>query len=227
MKIFPSVYEHSKIPSSCTGIYVGDDTVINFTRRGQEERTGTDHLLVSSEPAPLTVPCPNCAPHEEGSGVISSCLNCFLAGGILCRFEYAVSPIVFLAQARGGTCTRAVSDPADIVVHRAKYLLENGFGCYNVFKNNCEHFAIYCKTGKIDVHKRTIGHSGQAMSIIGGSISFLSSLPMRLVTTNVYGIALSAVGFYCTTRYASDIGMRSDVLEVPVERLHLVETFLG
>ncbi|KAL7137245.1 hypothetical protein ABFS83_10G079800 [Erythranthe nasuta] len=203
------------------GIYIGDNKVVHFTRRGQEVGTGTvlDLLLVSSGPNRSHIPCDTCIPPEEGHGVVSSCLDCFLAGGILYRFEYAVSPALFLAKARGGTCTLAVSDTNDLVVHRAKYLLENGFGCYNVFKNNCEDFAIYCKTGLLVLDQSTMGQSGQAVSIIGGPLAAVLSTPLRLVTTNVYGMAVTAVGVYCASRYAADVGMRSDVLKVPVEDL--------
>lgn len=178
-----------------------------------------DLILVSSGPARSHLPCPTCTPPEEGRGVVSSCLNCFLAGGILYRFEYSVTPAIFLAKARGGTCTLAVSDPHDTVVHRANYLLDNGFGCYNVFKNNCEDFAIYCKTGLLVVDQRTMGQSGQAVSIIGGPLAAVLSTPLRLVTTNVYGMAATAVGVYCASRYAADIGMRSDVVKLSVEDL--------
>ncbi|KAK6145747.1 hypothetical protein DH2020_022567 [Rehmannia glutinosa] len=207
--------------SQGTGIYLGEDKVIHFTRRGQEVGTGTvlDLLLVSSGPTRSHLPCPTCVPPEEGHGVVSSCLNCFLAGGILYRFEYAVSPALFLAKARGGTCTLAVSDSSDAVIHRAKYLLDNGFGCYNVFKNNCEDFAIYCKTGLLVLDQSTMGQSGQAVSIIGGPLAAVLSTPLRIVTTNVYGMAATAVGVYCASRYAADIGMRRDVAKVPVEDL--------
>ncbi|EEF28482.1 protein LEAD-SENSITIVE 1 [Ricinus communis] len=203
------------------GIYIGDDKVIHFTRRGQEVGTGTvlDFLLVSSGPAKSHVPCPECTMQEGGHGVVLSCLNCFLAGGVLYRFEYDVNPALFLAKARGGTCTLAVSDRNDVVVHRAKYLLENGFGCYNLFKNNCEDFAIYCKTGLLVVDQGTMGQSGQAASIIGGPLAAVLSTPLRLITTNVYGMALTAVGVYCVSRYATDIGMRKDVVKVSVENL--------
>ncbi|KAJ4823740.1 hypothetical protein Tsubulata_005557 [Turnera subulata] len=203
------------------GIYVGDGKVIHFTRRGQEVGTGTvlDILLVSSGPARSQVPCPTCTVQEGGHGVVRSCLNCFLAGGILYRFEYAVNPTLFLAKVRGGTCTLAVSDPNDVVVHRAKYLLENGFGCYNVFKNNCEDFAIYCKTGLLVLDQGTMGQSGQAVSIVGGPLAAVLSTPLRLVTTNVYGMAATAIGVYCASRYAADIGMRRDVVKVSVEDL--------
>ncbi|PKI48405.1 uncharacterized protein LOC116207308 [Punica granatum] len=205
------------------GIYVGENKVIHFTRGGQEVGTGTalDLLLVSSGPSRSRVPCPTCTPPEAGHGVVSSCLDCFLSGGILYRFGYSVSPAHFLAKARGGTCTLAVSDPNDLVVHRAKYLLENGFGCYNVFKNNCEDFAIYCKTGLLVLDQGTIGQGGQAVSIVGGPLAAVLSSPIRLVTTNVYGMAAVAVGVYCASRYAADIGsgMRRDVVKVSVEDL--------
>ncbi|KAI7744936.1 hypothetical protein M8C21_016835 [Ambrosia artemisiifolia] len=203
------------------GIYVGDDKVVHFTRRGQEVGTGTvlDVLLVSSGPRRSLVPCTTCTHTNDTNGVVSSCLNCFLSGGILYRFEYAVTPGVFLAKARGGTCTLALSDPNEIVVHRAKYLLDNGFGCYNVFKNNCEDFAIYCKTGLLVVDQRTMGQSGQAVSIIGGPLAAVLSTPLRLVTTNVYGMVATAVSVYCASRYAADIGMRRDVMKVDAEDL--------
>ncbi|CAI0462902.1 unnamed protein product [Linum tenue] len=207
------------------GIYIGDDKVIHFTRRGQEVGTGTvlDFLLVSSTPKTPLIPCPMCSPREEAgnNGVILSCINCFLSGGNLYRFEYVVNPALFLAKARGGTCTRAVSDPDDVVVHRAKFLLEeNGFGCYNVFKNNCEDFAIYCKTGLlVFINQTTMGQSGQAVSYIGGPLAAVLSTPVRLVTTNVYGMAAMAVGVYCISRYAADIDIRTDAEKVNVEDL--------
>lgn len=204
------------------GIYVGDDKVIHFTRgRGQEVGTGTvlDYILVSSGPTRSQIPCPVCHQAEEGHGVVSSCLNCFLSGGILYRFEYSVTPALFLAKARGGTCTLAVSDGDETCVHRATYLLINGFGCYNVFKNNCEDFAIYCKTGLLVIDQGTMGQSGQAVSIIGGPLAAVLSTPLRLVTTNIYGMAATAIGVYCASRYAADIGMRRDVVKVEAEEL--------
>lgn len=202
------------------GIYIGNDRVIHFTRRGQEVGTGTvlDLLLVSSGRR-SQVPCEVCSHQQDGHGVFSSCLNCFLAGGILYRFEYSVTPALFLAKVRGGTCTLAVSDPADVVIHCANFLLNNGFGGYNVFKNNCEDFALYCKTGLLVAENGTIGQSGQAISIIGGPLAAVLSTPLRLVTTNFYGMAATAVTAYCASRYATDIGMRRDVVKVSVEEL--------
>ncbi|XP_031384234.1 uncharacterized protein LOC116198059 [Punica granatum] len=206
------------------GIYIGDDKVIHFTRQGQEVGTGTfiDFLLVSS--SPTQVPCTTCTPAEEDHGVVVSCLNCFLSGGILYRFEYSVSAALFLAKARGGTCTLAVSDPPEFVVARAKYLLEYGFGCYNVFKNNCEDFAIYCKTGLIVLDNVAFGQGGQVPSIIGGPLVAAPATLLTLVTTNIYGMAVatvSAVATYCVNRYVADVGSgkRRNVVKVSVEDL--------
>jgi hypothetical protein len=210
------------------GIYVGDDTVIHFTRGGQEVGTGTfiDLLLASSGPKRSNTPCSVCGNEgtnataaTETNGVVSSCLNCFLAGGALYRFEYAVNPALFLAKARGGTCTLAMSDPSEKVVRRAKHLLSNGFRCYNLFRSNCEDFAIYCKTGLLLAERGVVGQSGQAISIIGGPLAAVVSTPFRLVTTNIYGMAVMAVGVYCASRYAADIGNRPDVVKVEVEDL--------
>lgn len=202
---------------------MGDNKVVHFTRgRGQEVGTGTvlDVILTSSVPKRSEVPCPICSQHEAGDdGVVSSCLDCFLAGGVLYRFEYAVNPALFLAKARGGTCTLAPSDPDEIVLQRAMHLLNNGFGYYNVFKNNCEDFAIYCKTGLLVVDQGVIGRSGQAVSIIGGPLAAVLSTPLRLVTSNVYGMAATSVVFYCASRFAADIGNRRDVSKVNVEDL--------
>ncbi|CAL5095189.1 unnamed protein product [Urochloa decumbens] len=168
------------------GIYVGDDKVIHFTRgRDQEVGTGTviDILLVSSAPKRSDTPCPVCTNEDndastETNGVVSSCLNCFLAGGALYRFE-----------------------------------------CYNLFKSNCEDFAIYCKTGLLVAERGVVGQSGQAISIIGGPLAAVISTPFRLVTTNIYGMAVMAVGVYCASRYAADIGNRRDVVKIEVEDL--------
>ncbi|XP_052198896.1 protein LEAD-SENSITIVE 1-like [Diospyros lotus] len=204
------------------GIYVGGDKVIHFTRWGQELGTGTvlDVLVTSSVPARAQVPCSTCTPTEEAHhGVLSSCLNCFLAGGVLYCYEYAVQRYLFLAKVRGGTCTLAASDPDDIVVHRANHLLKYGFGCYNAFKNNCEHFAIYCKTGLLVLDQRTMGHSGQADSLVSGLIAAAFSAPLRLTNTSIFDIGATAFRVYCESRIAADIGKRSDVVKVSVEDL--------
>ncbi|XP_073008400.1 protein LEAD-SENSITIVE 1-like [Typha latifolia] len=204
------------------GIYVGDGKVIHFTRAaGQEIGTGTslDWILFSSSSRSNTgTICTRCGDQSKLHGVIMSCLDCFLAGGNLYRFDYAVSPAFFFAKARGGTCTLAASDSSDDVLHRAKYLLNNGFGIYCLFKNNCEDFAIYCKTGLLVVTAFSVGRSGQLASLTA-AVSAVASSPLRFLTTSASGLAVVASGMYCIGRYVSDIGIRRDVEKIPVESL--------
>jgi len=204
------------------GIYIGDGKVVHFTRgRGEELGTGTvlDIFLLSSGPSHRADLCQTCNHQENSDGVVCSCLDCFLAGGALYRFEYSVSSALFLAKARGGTCTLAETDPPETVVHRATYLLENGFGCYNIFKNNCEDFAIYCKTGLLVIDRNPIGRSGQAASILGAPFAAIFSSPLRFLTTDITGMTVVAIGMYCLSRYAADIGVRRDVSKIAVDDL--------
>uniref|UniRef100_A0A0D6R3T4 LRAT domain-containing protein n=1 Tax=Araucaria cunninghamii TaxID=56994 RepID=A0A0D6R3T4_ARACU len=203
------------------GIYVGDNKVIHFIQgRGNEVTTGNaiDLLLLSSGPSQNDKVCQTCNYQRNNNGVISSCLDCFLAGGNLYRFEYGVKTSLFVAKARGGTCTLAESDSPETVIHRAKYLLENGFGCYNIFKNNCEDFSIYCKTGLLVTDGSGIGPSGQTASVVGAFTAVFSS-PLRFLITNTPTLSVIAGGLYCLSRYAADIGIRRDVTRVPVENL--------
>ncbi|GLT60214.1 hypothetical protein SLA2020_329900 [Shorea laevis] len=204
------------------GIYVGEGKVIHFTRGGgQEIGSGTflDHAIFSSSPSHDSGnPCPQCGDQSRLDGVICSCIDCFLAGGDLYLFGYGVSPVFFLAKARGGTCTLASSDPPENVLHRAHYLLEKGFGVYHLFKNNCEDFAIYCKTGRIVITTISVGRSGQAASFLAAASVIISS-PLRYLTRSFSGLAVVGCSMYCVSRLVSDIGVRRDVVIVPVERL--------
>jgi hypothetical protein len=76
-----------------------------------------------------------------------SCIECFLFSGDLYLYEYGISPIFFLAKTQGGTCFTMVPDPPEHVLDRNYFLLDQGFGVYDLFKNNCEDLSIYCKTG--------------------------------------------------------------------------------
>ncbi|XP_057469654.1 protein LEAD-SENSITIVE 1-like [Actinidia eriantha] len=174
------------------GIYVGDGKVINYTRvAGQEMGTQTvlTHYISSSCPShPSDTPCPQCGDQSSLDGVLSSCIECFLSGGDLYIFRYAVSPALFLAQARGGTCTLAASDPPEDVLHRADFLLQNGFGVYHISKNNCEDFAIYCKTGllvipsvlRVRVDRQRLFELLLVLSFLHRSASLLASVVLPL-----------------------------------------------
>ncbi|AES70842.1 lecithin retinol acyltransferase [Medicago truncatula] len=208
------------------GIYIGDEMVIHFTIGSGQQATGIpailDRFFTSSAPSFDTkLPCQRCreAAETRNHGVFSSCLDCFLSGGQLYLFQYGVSKLQFLAQARGGTCTLASSDPTEEVLPRALYLLEKGFGCYHISKNNCEDFAVYCKTG---LFATTKGCSGQAASYLAAT-STVASSSFRFVNSSLFGKALVGCGTYCIKRLVSDIGFRyeviKDVTKVPVERI--------
>ncbi|CAH8317032.1 unnamed protein product [Eruca vesicaria subsp. sativa] len=175
------------------GIYVGDGKVIHFTRGGGLEiGTGSpilDKIIVSSVPHHGgDNPCPNCKDQTNLHGVISSCLDCFLSGGNLYLFQYNVSKAIFLAKQRGGTCTIAPSDPPEEVISRAKFLLSrNGFGEYHLLDNNCEDFAIYCKTGLLVLSVTKSGSSSQVHSVCaaGGVVS---------LTLRALGVGTSSTG---------------------------------
>ncbi|KAL3697389.1 hypothetical protein R1sor_011465 [Riccia sorocarpa] len=205
------------------GIYCGNNKVIHFTRgRNEELGTGNQYLdvfLASSRPDSASKSCPDCGMHGESNGVVLSCLTCFLAGCPLYRFEYGENTLTFLAKARGGTCSLAEADSTDVVLHRANYLLNNGFGCYHIFHNNCEDFAIYCKTGLLVIDKNIIGRSGQAASVLGAPFAAVISSPLRFMMTSPWGAAAVSAGVYFFCRYATDIGIRKDVAKVAVEDL--------
>ena len=206
-----------------TGIYVDNGNVIHFTQgEGQEIGTGTglDRIIGSSLPQhPLDNPCPICGDESRSDGVISSCIDCFLSGGDLYRYEYGVTPALFLAKARGGTCTLASSESEEQVIHRAFYFLKKGFGVYHVMKNNCEDFALCCKTGLKVISTVKVGQSGQAATFQAATGVFLSLAcltPLGYAATSVASL-VATYGTYSVKRYINDIGVRRDVERVVLE----------
>ncbi|KAK2640416.1 hypothetical protein Ddye_028211 [Dipteronia dyeriana] len=207
------------------GIYVGDGKVIHFTQGPSGQENG--RVIISSslpDPKISDVPCSQRGAYNSSfnNGVILSCIDCFLFGSELYLFEYGVSRVYFLAKVRGGTCTLAPSDPPGDILHCANFLLEKGFDEYDVLKNNCEDFAIYCKTGLLVLIRSSRGgQSGQAAALEATSGWIFSS---RALLTNKFK-GLAAVGsdvYYCYNRLTSDIGVRRDVAKVTVEVVEMV-----
>lgn len=202
------------------GIYVGGGKVVHFTgkRDGSSnmDSSGDSPFLISNLPS-ACLTFPDCGFRQPNSRVVLSCLDCFLGNGSLYCFEYGVAPSFFLAKVRGGTCTIAETDPPETVIHRAMHLLQNGFGNYDVFQNNCEDFALYCKTGLLVVDKTGVGSSGQASSLIGAPLAALLSSPLKFFMAGPVGVATVTAGMYCMSRYATDLGVRTDVIKVAVE----------
>ena len=200
-----------------SGIYIGDGNVIHFTRgQGMEAGTGTvlDNLFNSWLAPRSSRTCEKCRHHTTNSnGVVLSCLECFLSGCPLYKFQYEVDTGTFLAKARGGTCTLAKADSVEETIYRAFYLLKNGFGGYHLFRNNCEDFAMYCKTGLLLLDEKLPGRSGQAVSMMLG-------VPVAAAVLYPSSLLVGA-GIYCLSRYAVDLGIRKDIAKIPVEELAL------
>ncbi|KAI3756352.1 hypothetical protein L1987_56172 [Smallanthus sonchifolius] len=125
------------------GIYVGENKVIHFT--SPENASLTFVWNMSSQPKSCDHDCGSI--HKSTGGVFICCLNCFIGTGSLYLYQYGVSIFTCVSKLRGGTCTIAPSDPPQDVIARANYLLQHGFTNYNLIRNNCEDFALYCKTG--------------------------------------------------------------------------------
>ncbi|KAF3776969.1 hypothetical protein EJ110_NYTH39781 [Nymphaea thermarum] len=201
------------------GIYVGGNKVVHFTRAVESAPNVGGFNTYSSSKESGCPNFPDCGFRLPNSGVVLTCLDCFLGKGSLYLFEYGTPPPVFIAKIRGGTCTTAQSDPPETVIHRAMYLLQNGFGNYNVFQNNCEDFALYCKTGLLIMDKSGVGRSGQASSLVGAPLAAVLSSPFQFFLASPVGVATVTAGMYCMSRYATDIGVRTDVVKVPVEEM--------
>ncbi|KAH1108824.1 hypothetical protein J1N35_012592 [Gossypium stocksii] len=122
------------------GIYVGDDMVIHL--QGKAKKLG---------PLPA---CHKCGDKRVENGEIAKvCINCFLQGETVQIYDYGV-PFSEFENRKRGTCSVLRSKPPHEVISAATGFLEgNGFGPYNMIFNNCEHFAMYCKTGKADSHQ--------------------------------------------------------------------------
>ncbi|KAF3456587.1 hypothetical protein FNV43_RR01241 [Rhamnella rubrinervis] len=177
------------------GIYVGDGNVIHLTQ-------GPGLTIFSN------------SSQSSNDRALCCDIEDFLCDGQLYRFEYGVSRFVFLTR-RPGTCSVASSNPREQVLHRASYLLEYGFGNYNLLNRNCEDFAIYCKTGFISAG----GFSGQIKSLCVAIIA-IALIPYRFLCASLIGIAPLVCGLYCLIRLSSDAGSgRRDFEAVPVEKL--------
>ncbi|XP_057788867.1 protein LEAD-SENSITIVE 1-like [Salvia miltiorrhiza] len=134
------------------GIYKGEGQVIHFT---SSSSSSVHRREVCSA-------CEMLEHSERSSGVIVSCVECFLKSGSLRRYKYGVKKKSYFMKRRG-TCNTAEPGPVEVVLERAESLLaQNGFGDYHVLQNNCEDFATYCKTGQGCSRNGTARRYGQA-----------------------------------------------------------------
>ncbi|XP_071727545.1 protein LEAD-SENSITIVE 1-like [Rutidosis leptorrhynchoides] len=212
------IYTWRKQLYSHHGIFIGENKIIHFVNTKREGDQGSRFGLESrsNQKKPKT-PCPTsyCGLEKvAGSGVKLCCVDCFIKGGSLYLFKYQASRKFLLSKTVGGTCTMAESDPVKEVIHRTSYLYENGYGKYDLMNNNCEDFALYCKTGLWSVDKAYQGRSSQANMVRPTS----RAQKDQKIAEYVQQIA-TAIPRSFSKREVNDLGFRKDVVKVPVEEL--------
>nr|XP_043628995.1 protein LEAD-SENSITIVE 1-like [Erigeron canadensis] len=169
------------------GIYVGGNKVVHFTTG---EKVGLGSAFSSSDESVYgsCLSSPDCGFKKPGSGVVLSCLNCFIGSGSLYLYRYGMKTYVHFSRLRGGTCTVAESDPPEQVIYRAMYLLQNGFGSYNLVLNNCETFALYCKTSLVGRDQPVTVSSGQVHSWVTAPLNTIATSTAKwFISTRLMG----------------------------------------
>ncbi|GAB2295627.1 hypothetical protein Dimus_029782 [Dionaea muscipula] len=196
------------------GIFLRSDKVIQLAPAAK----GIDHR----EPKPAPCGRPKCGFRAaNGSAVLRSCLRCFLGKrGVPRLYRYGV-PAVDHMILRGGTCSTAKREPdPSVVVHRAKYLLKNGFGRYNLIINNCEDFAVYCSTGLVVLSGQVASVSRALTSLASIIIITIAASPfISGVIVLVETVCLILVPLMMAKHKAADIGVRKEFVKVRVELL--------
>ncbi|XP_076936818.1 protein LEAD-SENSITIVE 1-like [Bidens hawaiensis] len=217
------IYSWRKLGYTHHGIYIGQGKIIHFVRPKNKAGGGGDmlanfkRLTTSSSGDGEKTHCSTsfCKLEKVAeSGVKLSCIDCFLKKGSLCRFKYQVSREFLLAKMVAGTCTTAESDPPEEVIHRATYLYENGYVKYHQMDNNCEDFALYCKTGLWSTDKGYQGRSSQANVFHSTS----KDKKHKEWGESIHRYA-TAIPRTFSKREDKDLGIRKDVVKVPVEQL--------
>ena len=150
------------------GIYIGNNEVIHLTGQGKQGgwSSGISSRLSSgsssggwsgpSSGSGLTSGS-NSFAHSaskltaQPSQIQSCTLNEFLNGNQLRLVAYGASSSAKRWK-RAGSCHTCKCRSANEVIKTAKYYLKNpqAWGDYDVIKNNCEHFAHYCKTKEME-----------------------------------------------------------------------------
>lgn len=92
--------------------------------------------------------CHKCGDKRVVNGEIAKvCIDCFLDGETLQIYDYGVSFGEFLTRKSGTCCGRPSKPPHEVIRAATDFLERGGFGSYDMVANNCEDFAVYCKTG--------------------------------------------------------------------------------
>ncbi|GMJ12430.1 hypothetical protein HRI_004912200 [Hibiscus trionum] len=106
------------------------------------------HLQGKAKKSGPLPPCQICGNKRVINGEIAKvCIDCFLEGETLEIYDYGVPVLTFTIR-RSGTCSRRHSKPPYEVIQTAIDFLQGKRSArYDMLINNCEDFAIFCKTG--------------------------------------------------------------------------------
>ncbi|KAL4296859.1 hypothetical protein GQ457_12G005050 [Hibiscus cannabinus] len=122
------------------GIYVGDNMVIHLAGKAKKLQPPNS--------------CQECKNKGVTNGEMAKiCLDCFLRGENFFVYEYGVSYFKHKTREMGTCSFFAARPPHEVVGTAAHFLERDGFGGYDLFANNCEDFAVYCKTGLSGSHQ--------------------------------------------------------------------------
>jgi hypothetical protein len=128
--LFPVAYDHH-------GIDVGDGTVIHFTGESKREaavvQTSVAEFLKGGEKVVIY--------YERFTDVL---LNYKSQMQSVHRRDHLPLPLPFLDDDRIDEIRKRIKDPQRAVMEARRHLGRKG---YDLFGNNCEHFAVFCKTG--------------------------------------------------------------------------------
>ncbi|KAB2018814.1 hypothetical protein E1A91_D08G258900v1 [Gossypium mustelinum] len=165
------------------GIYVGDDMVIHLQGKAKK-----------LEPLPE---CRKCKDKRVQNGEIAKvCIDCFLRGEKPRIYDYGVPLNEFRFRKRG-TCCPHHSKPPHVVISAATYFLEGAsFGHYDMFNNNCENFAVYCKTGCADGYQIVgfLEKGSLATAAVAASLGGPPGIVLCAASMAIYGTSKVVTG---------------------------------
>ncbi|KAE8731565.1 hypothetical protein F3Y22_tig00002799pilonHSYRG00201 [Hibiscus syriacus] len=158
-----------------SGIYVGDNMVIHLAGKAKKIQPYT---------------CKECINKGVINGEIAKiCIYCFLAGKKLKVYEYGVSYFKHKFKKNGTCCIRAARPPHEVLASAAHLLEHGGFGSYNLLSNNCEDFAVHCKTGFAE-SKQIMGHI-KRLTFIFPVVGAIATVPLAAAYAVSKGITAS------------------------------------
>jgi len=160
-------------------------------RKFSTATTTTSSALVSSLPSSKT---------SDDSILRSYTIDHSHASNVWNKVKYGASLPEVLLMRRAGTASRGNFDPVDTVLARAQFLIctLHLLSNYDTMLSNCEHVAVWCKTGRFS--------SLQLLSGMGHSLA-LSTVPTVAVSTVTTTVPAS--GLWGWLGYTTSVSLAS------------------